>query len=219
MSRRRPGALLPFLLLLCGSAASAFSLGFSYGGGTLIHFSPGTFRGTYSGTDSRVTSLVTLTTMQFIDATYVEFHVGYTLMRGSTEPAAASTTTAFAALLTGLSFGGAVKYPFVFGPVAIFPLIGFDYLMNLTYSDDKSDDLKDGLAGRRSALNELWVRGGVGVDVSFGNFFLRPVLLFGFMPFNIGGVPTLSSTHPTGSITLDRGVYSVALNLLFGCRL
>jgi hypothetical protein len=219
VSGRRHGRLLPFFLLLCGSAAGAFGLDLSYGGGALIHFSPGTFRGTYSGTDSQVTNLVTLTTLQFIDATYVELHVGYTLMRGSTEPAAASTTTAFAVMLTGLSFGGAVKYPFMIGPVVIFPLLSVDYVMNLTYSDDKGDDLKQGLAGHRSGLNELWVRGGVGVDFSFGRFFLRPVLLVGFMPFQTGGVPTLSSTHATGSITLDRGIYSVDVNLLFGCRL
>jgi len=62
------------------------------------------------------------------------------------------------------------------------------------------------------------VKGGVGFDIFPGTLFLRPVLLVGFMPFNLGGVPTLSSTQPTGLITLDRGVFTVEFDLLFGCR-
>ena len=209
---------MTIILLVSACAARAFGLGFSYGGGALLHFSPVTFNGTYGTTSSQVTGLVSATAMQFFDATYVELHVGYTLIRGSTEPAAVSTTTAFAALLTGLTIGASVKYPFDLGPVAIFPIVGVDYTFNLGYSDDKGNDLKAGLAGPRSALDELWVRGGLGVDVNFGRLFLRPVLLVGFTPFNPGGAPTLTSTHPTGSITLDRGPFSVDLNILFGCR-
>jgi hypothetical protein len=156
--------------------------------------------------------------MQFFDATWFELHVGYTLVRGSTEPAAVSTTTGFAAIVQGLTFGASVKYPFDLGPVAIFPIVGIDYTLNLGYSDDKGDDLKGGIAGPQSALDELWVRAGLGVDVNFGRLFLRPVLSAGFMPLNLGGVPTVTSTHPTGSITLDRGAFSVDLNLLFGVR-
>jgi hypothetical protein len=209
---------LPIILLLFASAAGASGLGLAYGGGILIHFSPVTFNGTYNATGSQVTGLVSVTNMQFFDATYFELHVGYTLVRGSTEPAAVSTTTGFAALLTGLSFGASVKYPIVFGPIAIFPIVGIDYVLNLGYSDDKGDDLKSGLSSSPSALDELWVKGGLGVDVNLGPLFLRPVLFVGFMPLNLGGVPTLTSTHPTGIITLDRGAFSVDLNLLFGVR-
>jgi len=206
-----------FISWMFVSAAGAFGLGFSYGGGTALVFSPVTFTGTYSGTESQVTSSVSLTTTQFFDATYLLVQLGYTLNRGSTEPAAASTPTGFTAMLTGLSFGVAVKYPFGIGPLVFFPLVGAEYKLNLTYSDDKGDDLKSGLSGPGS-LNELWVKGGVGVDLFPGSLFLRPVLLVGFMPFNLGGVPTLSSTQPTGSVTLDRGIYTVEFDLLFGVR-
>ncbi len=209
---------LPFIFWMFVSAAGAFGLGFSYGGGIALDFSPVTFTGTYSGTESQVTSSVSVTTMQFFDATYVLLQLGYSLNRGSTEPAAASTTTGFAALLTGLSFGVAVKYPIVIGPITVFPLVGAEYKLNLTYSDDKGDDLKSGLGGPGSALDELWVKGGLGVDIFPGSLFLRPMLLVGFMPFNLGGVPTLSSTQPTGFITLDRGVFTIEFDLLLGCR-
>jgi hypothetical protein len=201
------------------SATGAFGLGFAYGGGTSLEFSPVTFNGTYSGTASQVTSPVSLTTKQFFDATYILLQFGYALNRGSTEPATGSTTNAFAAVLTALSFGVAAKYPFVVGPaITIFPLLGAEYKLNLTYTDDKGDDLKAGLGGSGSALDELWVKGGVGLDILPGRLFLRPLLLVGFMPLNLGGVPTLSSTQPTGFITLDRGDFTFEFDLLIGCR-
>ena len=211
------GRAATFLLLFL-SAIGAFGLGFSYGGGTQLHFSPVTFNGNYSSTASQVTGLVSSSAMQFFDATYIEIHVGYMLVRGSTEPAAVSTTSGFAAILQGLTFGVSVKYPLELGPVSLFPIAGVDYTLNLGYSDDKGNDLKAGLAGSPSALDEVWVRGGLGADVGVGRLFSRPVLLVGFMPFNVGGVPTLTSIHPTGSITLDRGAFSVDLSILVGCR-
>ncbi len=218
-ARSAAGMTLSFGVWMFLSAAGAFGLGFSYGGGTALDFSPVTFNGVYSGTQSQVTSSVSLTTTQFFDATYVLVQLGYFLNRGSTEPTAASTTTGFAALLTGLSLGVAVKYPLVLGrSVTIFPLVGAEYKLNLTYSDDKGDDLKAGLSGPGSALNELWVKGGVGFDLFPGSLFLRPVFLAGFMPFNLGGVPTLSSTQPAGTITLDRGVFTFEFDLFVGVR-
>jgi hypothetical protein len=205
-----------FLSCLFISASHCFGLGFSYGGGGALVFSPVTFSGSYAGTPSSVTSGVSVASMQFLDATYFQVSIGYMVNRGSTEPTAASTTTAFAAVLTGVSFGAAVKYPFSIGPVAVFPIISAEYRLNLTYTDDKGNDLKAGLGGSSSALDELWVKGGAGVDVSFGDLFLRPLVLVGFMPFSPAGV---TATHSTGTVSLDRGSFSVDVLLLFGVRL
>jgi hypothetical protein len=205
-----------FFSCLFISVCGAFGLGFSYGGGGALVFSPVTFNGSYGGTSSSVTSGVSVTSMQFLDANYVEISIGYSVNRGSTEPTAASTTTGFAVVLTGVSFGAAVKYPIVIGPVAIFPIIGAEYRLNLTWTDDKSDDLKAGLGGSSSALDELWVKGGLGVDVNFGSLFLRPIVMVGYMPGSPGSV---TSTHPTGTISFSRGSLAVDVRLLFGCRL
>jgi len=126
------------LLGLAGllTTAAAFGLGFSYGGGGSFNISPVMFNGTYSASTSEVTSQVSVTSRQFFDATYVLLEIGYALNRGSTEPTAASTSTSFAAVLTGLSVGASVKYPFELGPVAIFPIAGVEYVRNLTYTDD-----------------------------------------------------------------------------------
>lgn len=205
-------ALIPLLILL---PAGAFSLGLAYGGGGCLNFSPVTFNGTYSGTSSQVTSEVSATTLQFFDATYVVLQLGYFLNRGSTEPTATSTTTAFAAVLTGLSLGLSAKYPFLLGPVAVFPIVGVQYVLNLSYTDDKGDDLKATLSAPASSLNELWVKGGIGVDVFLGNLFLRPVIMGGFKPF---GATAVTSTHPTGSLSLGPSSYTIDFYILFGYR-
>jgi len=209
-------ALALFLVLL---PAFAFGLGFAYGGGGSLNFSPvsfnGTYTGTYSSATSQVTSQASATSLQFFDATYVVLQLGYFLNRGSTEPTAASTDTAFAAVLTGLSVGLAAKYPFTFGPVAFFPIVGLEYVLNLSYVDDKGNDMKAKLSAPASSLNELWVKGGVGVDVFLGDLFFRPMVLGGFKPF---GTTTVTSTYPKASLTLGIGWYTIDVYVLFGYR-
>jgi hypothetical protein len=208
------------LLLVLGawlSASGAFGLGLAYGGGGAFCISPVTFDGTYSSTDTRVTSRVSVKALQFFDATYVMFEIGYALDRGSTEPTSASTGTAFAAVLTGVSFGASVKYPFELGPVAIFPILGVEYVLNLSYADDKGNDLKSTLAGPSSALDELWLKGGIGMDVYLGPIFVRPLVQAGFKPLSPGG-SSWTSPHSTGSITIGLSSFTVEINLLVGVK-
>lgn len=200
------------------AAAGAFGLGFAYGGGGSFNISPVKFSGTYSDTTKDVRSHVSLTARQFLDATYILVEVGYALNRGSTEATAAATSTAFAAVLTGVSVGAAVKYPFDLGPVAVFPIVGVEYVRNLSYTDDKDNNLKRTLAGPPSALDELWLKGGVGVDIYLGPIFIRPLVEAGFKPLSPGSGSAWTSTHPTGDITIQLGSYTVEINLLFGVR-
>jgi hypothetical protein len=135
--------------------------------------------------------------------------------RGSTEPTAASTTNAFAAVLTGLSLGVYAKYPFTLGPVAIFPIVGVEYVLNLTWMDDKGYDLRAGLSTPASSLNELWLKGGVGVDVFLGDLFVRPQVMGGLKPL---GAASVSASHPTGSLALAFSSYTIDVVVLFGYR-
>jgi len=212
----KPLALF-FLLLLAPGAppASAAPLGLAYGGGGSISFSPVSFNGTYSSATSQVTSQVSSTSIQFFDATYAFVQVGYFLNRGSTEPTSAPTATEFAAVLTGLSFEVCLKLPIRIGPVSVFPVVGAEYALNLSYTDDKGDDLKASASPGTAALNELWLKGGVGVDIFLGDLFMRPMVMGGFNPF---GAAAVTSTHPTGSLTLGFGSYTIDVYLLFGYR-
>ncbi len=209
-------ALVAVLLLLRTVLPPGVSgLGLAYGGGGFLSFSPVTFDGTYSSASSQVTSQVSATTVQFFDATYVVFQIGLALNRGSTEPTGASTTNAFAAVLTGLSLAAFAKYPFTIGPVAIFPLVGVEYVRNLSFADNKGDNLKAGLSGPASSLNELWLKGGIGVDVFLGDLFVRPLVMGGFKPF---GAASVTATHPTGSLALALSSYTIDACILFGYR-
>jgi len=219
----KPLALAAGLLLLGTVLPPAVSgLGLAYGGGGSLAFTPVSFSGVYgisstnpSGSASQVTSEVSATSLQFFDATYVVFQLGLFLNRASTEPTAASTTNAFAAVLTGLSLGISAKLPFTIGPVAVFPIVGVEYVLNLTFADDKGNDLKAGLSAPASSLNELWVKGGIGVDVFLGDLFVRPMVLGGFKPF---GAASVTAAHPTGSLALAFSSYTIDACVLFGYR-
>jgi len=201
--------------VLCLPACAVGALGFSYGGGLALNFSPVTFNGTYSGTTSQVTSQAASTSVQFLDATYAVLQIGYFLNRGSTQPASADVPNPFSAVLTGLSLGVAAKLPIRIGPVEVFPILGVEYVLNLTYADDKGDDLKSTLSTSQWDLSELWLKGGVGVDILFGSLFVRPMVVAGVKPY---AVSTMDSTHPTGSVSLTLGYWKVDAVILFGCR-
>ena len=203
------------ILAGCLVPCAAGALDFSYGGGLSLNFSPVTLTGSYSGTISQVTSQASSTALQFFDATYAMVQVGYFINRGSTEPGSTSSSTAFAAVLTGLSLGVSLKLPIRIGPIEVFPIAGVEYVLNLTYADDKGDDLKGSLAASRSALDELWLKGGIGVDIFFGGLFVRPMVTAGFKPYSVVAV---DSTHPTGTITLAPGTWTIDACVLFGCR-
>ena len=203
------------LLASCFAPAGAGALGLSYGGGGSLNFSPVTFNGTYGSTQSQVTSQVSSTSIQFFDATWFMVQVGYVLNRGSTEPTSAPTSTAFAAVLTGLSLGISAKLPIRIGPVEVFPILGVEYVLNLTYTDDKGDDLRAALSVPASSLDELWLKGGLGIDVLLGGLFVRPMLVAGYKP---RGAPPVTATPAAGSLTLSPAVYTIDVYVLFGYR-
>ncbi len=205
-------------LVALGFAVNVDALGFfAYGGGGSLDFSRVQFSGTYDSNLSEVTSALSVNAKQFFDATYVQLAIGYGFTRGSTEPAASTSTENFATFVTQLSFSALLKFPFVIGPVAIFPLAGVEYKLNLTWSDDKDNNLKKGLNGPKSDLDELWLKGGVGIDIMFGSFFIRPEILVGFTPFSPGGT-TLLSDHATGTISMARASFTLDVDLFFGVR-
>ncbi len=214
----KPLALAAVLLLASLAAPlSTGALGLSYGGGGSLNFSPVTFSGVYGGTPSQVTSQASATAVQFFDATYIMVQVGYFLNRGSTEPTSAitPTTSGFAAMLTGLSLGLAARLPIRIGPVEVFPLIGVEYVLNLSYTDDRGDDLRATLSASTAFLDELWLKGGLGVDVLLGSLFLRPMVVAGYKPF---GAATVTSAPSSGTLTLAYSAYTIDVYLLFGYR-
>ncbi|GHV23172.1 hypothetical protein FACS189494_10920 [Spirochaetia bacterium] len=94
-----------------------------------------------------------------------------------------STGNYFQAFNLGLSL--LCKYPFYFGNIALFPLLGFEYKIVLSQSLDGaqlSDSYyKDVLLCTKSDFNTLAVHFGLGADFAIASkIFLRAELLWGF---------------------------------------
>jgi hypothetical protein len=83
---------------------------------------------------------------------------------------------------TFLGIGILLRYPFTVGRFSVFPLIGVENDINLTYADADGNDLKSGLSSyARDHLNKAFLKVGVGADILVSKFiFLRPTVLLGF---------------------------------------
>jgi hypothetical protein len=64
--------------------------------------------------------------------------------------------------LSYLAFAVFGRFPIVIGRFSIIPMAGFEFDLNLTYTDAGGNDLKAALTDRqRTDLNEMWLKGGV----------------------------------------------------------
>jgi hypothetical protein len=187
----KKGFSLIVLLILACTAFGQIQL--SAGGGAsyspIWMVSKATADEPYAG--ETVTSTVSVNTLSitgFVDATYVEAYLGMLLTLGDVK-----ASTKFSEGLPGtdsettdpysgswLVIGALGKYPFKVGDFTIFPLVGFEYDLNLTYKYD-GEDVKETLTDDQlDNLNQLWVKAGVAADFSIaGSLFIRPQVLFG----------------------------------------
>ncbi len=178
------------IVLLLAAAGSAFSIGLSAGiGGSVSVFSYNEgMSGSYLGTTDSATYTLTqipFSAKVFLDATFLQLEAGYRVAQGgnqsTTQTGALSFSNGSAYDASYLTFAGYLKFPFRAGSVSVFPLLGAEYDYNLTLTDTNGNDLKPLLTSQELAdLNQLWLKGGAGFDLSFGSFYLRPELLAGF---------------------------------------
>ncbi len=163
----------------------------------------------------------------FLDATFLQLSVGYFVADGgSSETYQVSSgtpsnyTTSDLDLDTSyLSFSALAKYPFQIGNAVLFPLLGVEYDLNLTYTDTNGNNLLSTLASPQDA-NQLWIKAGGGIDFSFGQFFFRPEILVGYKFLNQTERNEITTTLNTplesspSIVDLELGV-----NLMVGMRL
>jgi hypothetical protein len=83
---------------------------------------------------------------------------------------------------TYLSLGLLGKYPIQMTGFALFPILGFEYDLNVAYKDSEGNDLKEGLSGaEKSSLNQFWIKAGLGLDIPVTlKTYIRPEVLFGY---------------------------------------
>jgi hypothetical protein len=173
-------------VLLLGLAIGASALDMSVGAGAALNFTSGTMKFSGPGVDGDVTAhFMPANFVAFFDATYVQVSAGYMFYNGVTATSSGSpTTVSVGGSASYLSFAVYGKYPFSVGQFTIFPLLGVEYKLNLTATDENGKDKSTMTSQEQADLNELWFEAGVGADFSFGRFYVRPEMLIGFKPLS-----------------------------------
>ena len=193
------------IFILLSAAYGAFAFGVSAGIGvstSAFSFDEG-MSGTLGGVTDSATYTLTQTPIQakvFIDATYFQLAAGYLIANGGNQSATQTGALSFG---TGtvysdsyLTFSGLLEIPLNVGGFSFFPLIGAEYDYNLTLTDTSGNNLKPQLTSQQLAdLNQLWLKGGAGVNLTFGRFFLRPELLAGFKLHSVTDNNTIAAVE------------------------
>jgi hypothetical protein len=129
----------------------------------------------------------------YVDITYVSIGVSYIFSIGDptgavyvdgTKDDAASdalTSTIEKTSISYLAITALGKYPFDVGGVTIFPMLGLEYILNLSLEQD-GNDLKDTMTDEeKDSLNDLFILGGVGADFNITeSIYARVLALFAF---------------------------------------
>jgi hypothetical protein len=115
----------------------------------------------------------------FLDVTYLQASLGYIFVNGGsgtiTVNDASATIDEPLLKASYLAFAVYAKYPVVFGhrartnygkylgagPVTLFPLLGLEYRLNLTYTDVLGYDRSSYTGQAQSDLDELWLEAGL----------------------------------------------------------
>lgn len=179
-----------FLMILVTVGSFAIDLSAGFGANLAPYSSTLSASGSYPGGTDSATLKLSYTPFGFqgyFDATYAQLGLGYEVFKTGKMTVSgtgiSTTSTDVNVDQTYVMFQGLAKYPFKLGEsVAIFPLAGVMYALNLTVTDTTTGtDLKSSMSSQaQSDLNELWLMGGGGVDVAFGRFYLRPEALIGY---------------------------------------
>ena len=219
-----PGAPVRGSSAKTASPIAPLPIELSAGAGVVVDFSSQDTRWTQTGAPHEVKSSTTPVDIKaFFDFTYVEASIGYMIVSGGSVATTVSGSTSTASIAGSLSYitvAAYGKYPIVLGPVKLFPLLGIEYKVNLTDVDASGKDLKSALTSQqRSDLNELWVEAGVGADVTFGRFYLRPEILIGFKPLSSTDNSALSALQTAGYTFTSLSYLTINAGLLFGYKL
>jgi hypothetical protein len=200
------------------------AVGLSAGAGMSLDFTSSDFKWTQTGTAHEVkASLMPINIKAFLDFTYVEASIGYMIVNGSstaTTVGAATSTASVTDTLSYVTLAAYGKYPFVVGPVTLFPLLGIEYKLNLTYETSSGTDLKAAMTNQQqNDLSELWVEAGAGGDITFGRFYLRTELLIGFKPLSTTDNSAVSAQKALGYTSVSLSYFTVNVGLLLGYKL
>jgi hypothetical protein len=207
-------------VLFVSLTMGAHALNLSAGVGTALYFSSVTLK--LDESSQATFHYIPIIIEAFFDATYLQISIGYDMVNGGTATASGVLTASNPSdSSTYVSFAAFGRYPFVVGPVTIFPLLGIEYDLNLTVKDSSgNNDLKSAMTSQQqSDLNELWFKGGAGADFTFGRFYSRLELLLGLKLLSTTDYNELTFFNDAGFKSASLSYFNVSLDLLAGYRL
>lgn len=164
--------------------------------------------------------------MAFIDLTYLQLAAGYQMVNGShlkTTTTGPSSTTDVdnKGTLGFISFAGYFKYPIRLGSITLFPMLGVEYDMNIIAKDGSGNDLRAFWTDQQKTdANELFIKGGLGADISVTpKFYIRPELIVGYKLLSKGENDQIAALKFGGATDASILDLSFELAVLFGVRL
>jgi len=115
----------------------------------------------------------------FFDATYVE--IGIDFISGSFKPNSKFYSGDFELSSTQFGFSILAKYPFAFGKLAVFPLVGIDCQIFISGGTNGHTVSRNSLGGYEDSYDAFSFAVGIGLDYSLGSkLYLRGGLLANF---------------------------------------
>jgi len=167
----------------------------------------------------------------YFDATYAQLSFGFVrsdanasykvtddlgIMGGAIDASYADYPVA-----TCLSFGLLCKYPFDMDGFFIFPILGFEYDLNLSYKDAEGKDLKADMTDDQKAnLNMFWIKAGLGLDIPIaGKIYLRPEVLASYKLRSKSDKDAIDTYTADGAKDVSVTTVKVDIGLLLGYKL
>ncbi|MGA2612253.1 MAG: hypothetical protein ABSG38_02195 [Spirochaetia bacterium] len=205
------------------SASDGFAVSAGAGASLEYLFHP-SLKYKYSGSSYETTySSVPVDIKAFVDLTYIQVSAGYLFTTGFHSNSNVNGSTSGGSLEENYSYvtlAAYLKYPIGIGPVKLFPLLGVQCRLNLTYTGYESKDLKSTLTSQQKAdLNEIWIEAGAGIDVPIGRFFLRPEVLVGFIKLpSTTDNDFLTALRNLGDTDVSMCFFTARVSLLAGFR-
>ncbi len=127
-----------------------------------------------------------LSTFVFLDIKYIELSIGYTYLFSGKEKLTGTGYADFSydyddMKINYFDMAAMAKFPIKLGrTITLFPLLGINYKLNLVCEDDGTDVKASLSSDEKKSLNQLWIKGGIGMDININKIFIRPSMTMGY---------------------------------------
>jgi len=208
--------ILLVLALVC-LATAAFASDLSVGVGASGSYYSSDFKVSGGGsTSDSVATAIPFNFMAYVDITYLQVAVGYRMVDGfhiKTDSGSSDDKSKY----SYVSFAGYGKFPLQLGSITLIPMVGIEYDLTISATDDSGNEAN---SSQRSDLNSLWIKGGLGAEISITpEVYIRPELLLGYQLNNQSERDAIDYIKSLGASDASILTLNFELAVLLGVRL